>query len=195
LNSSRSQAFMDAFQAHQARYLEIAALGRLSDAESGQWNLLVGAEQDDYLEHKELLECISTHVVYIGPVGEAVAIKLALQQLMASVVSAFASSIALIRASGNDVERFMEFLRRSPINAPLFSEILPTLLNRDYDQQAMPSRNLEKDLKLFLEDADDLGLMIHHVESVRELLGFCLARGYQDMDYTALYELINPPRE
>ena len=195
LNTSRSQAFMDAFQAHQASFVEVAALGKRDQVKSAEWQLLVGAEQEDYENVKQLLSDLSGHVTYTGEVGSAATIKLALQQITASVFCAFSSSLSLIKESGGDIDVFMEFLRQSPAYAPMFDDTLNLLMNRDYAQSSMPGKHIEQDLKLFLEHADELGLTTHHVESVRELIGFCVARGMQDFDFEAVHDIINPPKE
>lgn len=195
LNASRSQAFMDAFQAHQANYIEVAAMGNRDQVQNGEWQLFVGAERADFENVEQLLGDLSDQVTYIGSVGEASAMKLALQQLSASVFCAFSSSLSLIKESGGDVEMFMNFLRQSPAYAPMFDKALNVLLDRQYDDKSMPSKHIEQDLKLFLEHAEELGLTTHHVESIRELIGFCVARGMKDVDYTVVHDIISPPKE
>lgn len=195
LNTSRSQAFMDAFQAHQSTYVEVAALGNRDQVQGGDWQLFVGAEKEDYDAVKELLSDLSKHVAYIGPVGAAVAIKLSLQQMTVSVLCAFSASISLVRESGGDVDLFMGFLRQSPVYAPMFDKALDILMNRDYAQSSKPGKHIEQDLKLFLEHAEELGLTTHHVESVRELVGLSVAKGMQEFDFEAVHDVINPPKE
>ena len=195
LNTSRSQAIMDAFHAHQAGYIEVAALGNLDEVLSGEWRLLVGSEEKEYQQVEKLLSDVSENVHYVGTVGDAAAIKLALQQLSASVFCAFSSSLSMVKESGVDVEVFMELLRSSPAYAPMFDQILPGLLSRDYSQSITPSKHIEKDLKLFLEQAEEIGLTTHQVESVKELISFSVSRGMQEMDFTAVHDVINPPKE
>ena len=195
VNPSRSQALMDAFQAHQATYVEVAAIGSVDDVANGNLQLLVGAEEQDYQQVSRLLNDISNRVNFIGDVGAAAALKLALQQMAASLFCAFSSSIGMIKEQGLDVDMFMDFLRASPFYTPLFDQKLPRILGRDYARSSLPGKHLERDLKLFLEEAEELGLNAHHVESIRELLALCVARGMHDMDYTAVHDVINPPKE
>lgn len=194
-NSSRSQALMDAFQAHQARYIEVAAIGSVDDVANGNLQLLVGSTEQEYQQVSGLLNDLSSRVAYIGAVGDAVATKLALQQMAATLVCAFSTSIGLVKEQGLDIDLFMDLLRVSPLYTPLFDQKLPRLLGRDYARSALPARNLERDLKLFLEQAEELGLNAHHVQGVKELIALVVARGMQDMDYTAVYDVINPPKE
>ncbi|WP_455365127.1 NAD(P)-dependent oxidoreductase [Kaarinaea lacus] len=195
VNPSRSQALMDAFQAHQASYIEVAAMGSVDDVANGNLQLLVGAAEGDYQRVSGLLQVLSNRVSFVGEVGNAVALKLAMQQMAATLFCAFSTSISMIKEQGLDVDMFLDFLRASPLYTPLFDQKLPRILGRDYARASLPARHLERDLKLFLEETEELGLNAHHVESIKELVGLCVARGMQDLDYTAVYDVINPPKE
>ncbi|MGD8558502.1 MAG: NAD(P)-dependent oxidoreductase [Gammaproteobacteria bacterium] len=195
VNPSRSQALMDAFQAHQARYVEVAALGSVADLANGHLQLLVGAEPDDFAPVASLLNDISSRVTVLEDVGKAVAIKQALQQMSATLFCAFAASVGLIREQGVEVDQFMDFLRASAMYTPLFDQKLPRMLSRDYSNASLPAKHLERELKLFLEEAEDLGINAHHVQSIRDLLSLCVARGMQDLDFTAVYDVLSPPGE
>ena len=195
VNPSRSQAIMDAFHAHQASYVEVAALGSVDDVAVGNLKLLVGASEEDFTQVRPLLEDLSEHVQYIGEVGNAVAMKLAMQQMTASLFCGFCSSISLIKGQGLSVDLFMDFLRSSPLYTPMFDQKLPRLLSRDYSHSSLPGKHLERELKLFLEEAEELGFNAHQVESIKELISLCVARGMHDMDFTAVYDVINPPKD
>ena len=195
VNTSRSQALMDAFQAHQASYVEVAAIGSVNDVANGNLQLLVGAAGPDFQRVSGLLHELSNRISFVGDVGNAVALKLAMQQMAATLFCAFSSSIGMIKEQGLDVDVFLDFLRASPLYTPLFDQKLPRILGRDYDRPSLPARHLERDLKLFLEETEELGLNVNHVESIKDLIGLCVARGMQDMDYTAVYDVINPPKD
>ena len=195
VNPSRSQAIFDAFSAHQARYVEVAALGSVNDVFHGNLKMLVACEQGDYQQVKPLLDDLSDHVTYFGDIGSAVAVKLAMQQLLASQFCAFSSSISLIMELGLNVDSFMEFVRQSPLYAPLFDQKLPRILGRDYSHPNLPGRHLEQDLKLFMEEAEETGLNSHNVASVLELINFSVARGAGEVDFTAVYDVLHPPKD
>lgn len=195
VNPSRSQALMDAFQAHQAGYIEVAAIGSVDDVANGNLQLLVGAGEEDYQRVSGLLRELSNRISFVGEVGNAVALKLTMQQMTATLFCAFATSVGMIKEQGLDIDVFLDFLRASPLYTPLFDQKLPRILGRDYTRAGLPARHLVRDLKLFLEEAEELGLNAHYVESIKELMGLCVARGMQDLDYTAVYDVINPPKE
>lgn len=195
MSLSRSQALMDAFHAHQADYVEVAGLGSVADMTAGHLHMLVGAEQSDYERVRSLLDDLSNRVTHVGEVGVAAAIKLALHQMSATLFCAFSASVGLIREQGLEVDQFMDFLRASPWYTPMFDQKLPRMLSRDYSGATLAGKHLERELKLFLEEAEDLGINAHHVQSIHELINLCVARGMRDLDFTAVNDVIDPPRE
>ena len=195
LNPSRSQAFMDAFLAHGANYVEVAIIGGIHELAAGHAILLVGAAPAHYEQLKPLLHSLCANVQYAGPVGHAVTLKLAYQNLYAAMLSGFATSLGVIRENLKDCEHFMDLLRASPLYAPFFDQKLSRLLNRDYEQAAQESRHLLSDLSLLLEETRDGNLYPHCVQSLHEALSFCQLKGSGEADASAIYDILHPPRQ
>jgi len=61
----------------------------------------------------------------MGEVGSAAAVKLALNQLIASLTAAFSLSLGFVQRQGTDVELFMQILRQSALYAPTFDKKFP----------------------------------------------------------------------
>ena len=55
-----------------------------------------------------------------GPVGKAASLKLALNQLIATEISAFALSLGLVQRAGVPIDTFMAILRESALFSPAF---------------------------------------------------------------------------
>jgi len=195
ISPSRSQALTDACEAHQAFYVEVAAMGSVNDIGALNLQLLIGATESDYLRVNDLLQDISTKVSLIGEVGQAAALKLALLQMSASLTAAFSASIGLIMEQGVDIDVFMNHLRGSTFYAALFDQKLPRLLARDYQNPNFPGRHLQRELALFLEQAELSGLNVNSVESIHDLLSLTGLKGLQDLDFSALHDVVYPPRE
>jgi len=195
MSPSRSQAFMDACEAHQACYIEVAAMGSVDDIEASNLQLLIGAAAPDYQRIKPLLQDISTKVSFIGDVGQAVALKLALLQLSASLTTAFSASISLVMEQGLDTDVFMNHLRGSSLYAALFDQKLPRLLARDYQKPNFSGRHLQRELALFLEQAEQNGLNVNSAQSINDLLCLTRAKGLQNQDFSALHDIVYPPRD
>ena len=195
ISPSRSQAVMDAADAHDSHYIEVAAMGSVADVNTGNLQLMVGASEENYARVETLLSVLSSRITYIGEVGDATTIKLALQQLSAAMFTAFSSSIGLVQEQGVSVDLFMDLLRTSPLYAAFYDQKLPRVLSRDYSQSSLPGRHLQRELQLFMEQAEELGINAHTVESIKEIISFSLGRGLSNADFTAIYDVINPPKE
>lgn len=175
-----------------ADYLEAPVLGSLSEARAGTLLVMVGATDEQFEKWESVWTALSRHPRLIGPVGRAAALKLALNQLIAAQMAAFSLSLGAVRQSGIDVDTFMAVLRESALFAPAFDKKLPRLLGRQYDNPNFSVAHLLKDLRLFVRLAAGLHLRSESADGVRILLESAIHGGLQDLDYSALYEAINP---
>lgn len=174
------------------RYLEAPVLGSITEAKAGTLLIMVGGTPENLAEWTPLLRVLGSDVRLIGPVGKAAVMKLALNQLIAAEMAAFALSLGLIREGGVDRDTFLEILRKSALYAPMFDKKLPRLAERQYAQPNFSTRHLLKDVDLCLAAAEQAGLSTDGLQGVRSLLTDTLARGLGEVDYSALYERVDP---
>ena len=174
------------------RYLEAPVLGSLTEAKAGTLLIMVGGTPENLAECTPLLQVLGSDVRLIGPAGKAAVMKLALNQLIAAEMAAFALSLGLIREGGVDRDTFMEILRKSALYAPMFDKKLPRLAKRQYAQPNFSTRHLLKDVDLCLTAAEQAGLSTNGLQGVRSLLTDTIARGLGEVDYSALYERVDP---
>jgi len=156
---------------------------------------MVGASEAQFARFEPLLRVFSEKPTLIGPVGQAAAMKLAFNQLIAGLTASFSLSLGLIQKEGVRVEQFMDMLRDSALFAPTFDKKLLRMLERDYENPNFPTRHLLKDTDLFLDAAAEHGLTAACLQGVRDTVAIALAKGLADKDYSALYEIIHPPQE
>jgi 3-hydroxyisobutyrate dehydrogenase-like beta-hydroxyacid dehydrogenase len=195
IGPSHSRALMDAAHAHGADYLEAPVLGSTPEAKKGSLLLMVGGSAEMYQRFLPLLQVFGENPIHVGGVGQAAAMKLAFNQLIASLTAAFSLSLGLIQEEGVRVELFMDMLRESALYAPTFDKKLLRLLERDYANPNFPTRHLLKDADLFLNAAAEHGLTAACLEGVRDTIAVTLAKGFADADYSAINEVIHPRRE
>lgn len=173
-------------------YLEAPVLGSIPEATAGKLLIMVGASKQQFDKWSTLLECFGSEPVLIGEVGKAAAVKLALNQLIASLTVGFASSLGLVQSLGVEAELFMKILRLSALYAPIFDKKLKLMLDRDYGIGNFPSKHLFKDVALFHSAAQSVNLETVGIEAIRRLLEITLEKGYGEGDYSALFEAVNP---
>ena len=174
-------------------YLEAPVLGSTPEASTGNLAVMVGGSEEQFERWRGLLQCFGSEPMIIGRVGKASALKLALNQLIASLTCGFALSLGLVKRHGIDVDLFMEILRQSALYAPTFDKKLKRMLDRDYANPNFPSKHLVKDLVLFRSEAQTVNLELSTTNGILRLLELSLEKGFADGDYSALFEAACPP--
>jgi 3-hydroxyisobutyrate dehydrogenase len=184
-----SVALAQAVTERGGHYLEAPVLGSRPEALAGQLQLMAGGPEALLREALPLLRDLAPEPRHLGPVGSAMAAKLALNQLIASLTHAFSLSLHLVQRQGVALEPFLELLRGSALYAPTFDKKLQRELDGDYGNPNFPTAHLRKDLGLFMEAAAASGLEGSGLAGLLELLQAATAAGLDELDYSALHAL------
>jgi 3-hydroxyisobutyrate dehydrogenase len=173
-------------------YLEAPVLGSIPEAKAGKLIVMVGATTEQFQTWLSVLQHFGSEPMLIGEVGTAAATKLALNQLIGSLTTAFASSLGFLLRQGVDPEAFMQILRESALYAPTFDKKLQRMLDRNFDNPNFPTKHLLKDMRLFTDEAQTAGLDVSGIAGVQTILERAIALSLADADYSALYSAVNP---
>ena len=169
-------------------YLEAPVLGSVPEARAGKLFVLAGGDPALYERCLPMLLALSETPQRIGDVGQAAALKLALNQLIAGLTATFCLSLGLVRKEGLDVEQFMTVVRGSALYAPTFDKKLDKYLAHDYASANFPLKHLLKDVRLMVDamGADDIDTGT--LQAIAAAAERGVAAGLADADYSALYE-------
>ncbi len=189
---SESKAIRDEVVAAGGEYLEAPVLGSIPEAQAGNLIVMVGGTATQFDQWQDVLQCFGPEPVLVGEVGAASALKLALNQLIGSLTSAFATSLSFVQRNGVDVAQFMEILRGSALYAPTFDKKLSRMVDHNYANPNFPTKHMLKDTTLFLQESTSLGLDTHIPEGVSQILTRAIDLGLADLDYSALFAAISP---
>lgn len=176
-------------------YLEAPVLGSIPEAQSGKLIVMVGGTEAQFERWQALLQNFGAEPLLIGEVGTASAIKLALNQLIASLSTAFALSLGFVERQGAEVDIFMQILRQSALYAPTFDKKLQRMRDRNYSNPNFPTKHLLKDTELFINEAQGERMNISSIEGVKKILEIAITSGFADADYSSLFSAIAPDRE
>jgi 3-hydroxyisobutyrate dehydrogenase len=174
------------------RYLEAPVLGSTPEAKAGTLLLMVGGAKPLFDELSPLLSELTDQPRYIGGVGAAATLKLALNQLLLGLVSSFGLSLAMVKAGGVPVDEFMAVVRQSSLRSPQFEKKLPRMLERDFSQPHFPLSHMLKDVELMQAEAGRLGLGDEALAGMRAAIERSISMGFGQLDYSALYNGIFP---
>ncbi len=184
-----SREITDKIQSQGGDYLEAPVLGSVPQAQSGTLQIMVGGTQAQFEQWSPILSHLGKPFL-VGEVGKAAALKLGLNQLIASLTGAFSLSLSFIEAEDVDVETFMSVLRESALYAPTFDKKLNRMSDNNYSNPNFSTKHLLKDTRLFLEEAKTEGLTVSSLQGMETILEAALELGLGDQDYSALFEVV-----
>ncbi|MGB3496134.1 MAG: NAD(P)-dependent oxidoreductase [Elainellaceae cyanobacterium] len=192
ISPEQSQAIRDEVVAAGGEYVEAPVLGSIPQANDGSLQIMVGATPEQFGRLQPVLQCLGSEPIHTGEVGTAAATKLAMNQLIGSLTTAFSLSLGLVQQAGIDIDKFMSILRQSALYAPTFDKKLQRMVERNFENPNFPAKHLLKDMRLFIETAEHHGIDASLVESVAALVQKAMNQGLADSDYSALYAAVNP---
>lgn len=169
------------------RYLEAPVLGSIPEAQSGELIIMAGGSEQLFETVRPVLACLGPEPRLVGDVGQASSLKLALNQLIASLTVAFATSLGFVRENRVNVDVFMDILRKSALYAPTFDKKLAKMMEHNYRNPNFPSEHLLKDIDLFAQEARELDTQL--LDVMRQLYGRAQAQ-HQREDYSCVYDAV-----
>jgi 3-hydroxyisobutyrate dehydrogenase len=169
-------------------YLEAPVLGSIPEAHSGQLLIMGGARPDTWEKALPLLQILGTNPTYIGDIGSAAALKLALNQMIGALTVGFAQSLSYLQKQQVDIDKFMAILRASALYAPTFDKKLNRMVERNYANPNFPTKHLTKDLQLFADSAAPMGQNLAAIQGIQTVLARAIATGWAEGDYAAILE-------
>lgn len=174
-----------------AKFIEAPVLGSIPQATAGELFILVGGDSALAEQMNPILKLMGNSITYFGEVGAASAAKLALNQLIVTLTSAFSMSLGYLLEKNVDVEKFLTILRGSALYAPTFDKKLNMMLNRNFENPNFPLKHLVKDVNLIAEDFNEAGIDASILRSIQGILKNSINIGDAEMDYSAIYNSIH----
>ena len=116
-------------------------------------------------------------------------------QLIASLTVGFTTSLALAQKNGVELDKMMGILRSSALYAPQFDKKMNMWQSREYGTANFPLKHLLKDVRLFATEARKSDIDDTLLNAMEKTIKDCVDRGYQDADYSAIYESVFDPKK
>jgi 3-hydroxyisobutyrate dehydrogenase len=192
ISPSQSRQIAARVSALGGRYLEAPVLGSLPEARNGSLIVMAGGDAALFAQLQPVLSVVGDSPRLIGEVGAASALKLAMNQLIAALTAGFSLSLAYARENSVDIGVFMDTVRASALYAPTYDKKLDKYLSRDFGAANFSTRHLLKDIRLFLNDADALGLDTGALEGIERITAQAVAGDLAGCDYSSIYQVIHP---
>ncbi len=175
-------------------YIEAPVLGSIPNVKNETVITFVGGTKEQFEKWKFLFESFGPKVEYFGETGKAAAVKLAFNQLIATLTASFSMSLGFVLENNIEVEHFMEVLRQSALYAPTFDKKLPRMLERNFENPNFPVKHLLKDVHLIYNDFAEKYIDVEILDAMKYILREALRLGDADSDYSAIYNAIHKKR-
>lgn len=176
----------------RGEYAEAPVLGSIPQIRNNELIVLFGGSRKVYDQLLSFFKGFASKVLFIGSIGQAAAMKLALNQLIVSETVAFSMSLGYLRNKNLDINIFMDILRGSALYAPTFDKKLQMMLDRDFNNPNFPLKHLLKDLDLILGEFAESNINTNSLKGIRKILIDSIQNGLSDKDYSALYNSVHP---
>lgn len=166
--------------------LEAMMLGTKAPAEQGKLTLLVSGPENLDSRVSPIFDAIAARVVRVGPsVGQASALKLAVNAWIAAITAATAQSIALTRGLGLDPALFLQAIQDTPVDSAYAHAKGAAMIERSF----APSFTVDgvvKDVGLMVAAADEAGVHDDLLSTVRSLFRRASEEGHGGEDMAAV---------
>jgi 3-hydroxyisobutyrate dehydrogenase len=171
----------------EVRLLDAPVTGSSPRAEDGTLTIMAGGHAEDFARAKPLLEAMGKLIVHVGELGQGEMLKLINNALGAANAAALAEALLLARATGVDLDAFVEVTSAgSGASAQMQMKSTPM---REHDYTTLfKTAHLLKDVRLCLEESQTAGVPFPSAAHARSLLVATMGRGHGEEDYAAMIE-------
>ena len=184
-----TEQFAHAVVAAGGQYVDAPVSGGEVGAREGTLTVFVGGEEAAVARAMPLLEILGGRITHLGPAGAGQAAKVVNQVIVGLTVQAVAEGLALAEASGLDPEQV-----RAALDGGFATSRILELHGRRMAERAFePGFRLRlhrKDLRLAQDSAAHRGLALPALETVAGQMDEAIARELQELDHSALFQLL-----
>lgn len=137
--------------------LDAPISGGSEGAERGTLSIMVGGEADQVRRAMPAFEAMGRTITHVGPVGAGQSAKLVNQILVVGTMLAVSEALLFAEAGGLDLEKTLDAVSGGAAGSWMLSNRGPQCIRRDW-RPGFTIDLQQKDLRLVLEAADELGV-------------------------------------
>ncbi len=175
------------FQKKACAFLDAPVAGSLPQAESAQLIYFVGGEKDSVERVRPVLNTLGSAVHYAGAVGNAMAIKLAVNALFSIQTAALGELITFMRHYGLESAQAVDILTATPVCSSAADALARAIVARKFGAM-FPIELVEKDLS-YLADSQRNQLDTPISKSAHSVFQTAVNRGYGADNITGVIQL------
>jgi 3-hydroxyisobutyrate dehydrogenase-like beta-hydroxyacid dehydrogenase len=171
-------------------FLDAPVSGSLTTLAAGQLSIMVGGDRAAFERVQPLLLDIGPKVTYLGAQGNALLMKMAINLSLVVQGMSFCESVAMAENAGIPREAAVDAVLKSVIASPMLQYRGPMILEGGMPETPFADAALQqKDQRLGLALARDLGTPLPFASLANEFLTVCRAAGLGDQEWIAVYDV------
>lgn len=171
------------------RFLEAPVSGSKKPAEDGTLVFLCGGDESLYHEAAPALQLMGKKSFYFKEVGQGAQMKLVINMIMGTMMTAFAEGLALGDKGGLDMADILEVLTQGAIDNPMFRLKGPQMAKSSFST-AFPLKHMQKDMRLALQLGDECGQALYTSGAANNSYIKAREQGGADEDFSAVLKAI-----
>jgi 3-hydroxyisobutyrate dehydrogenase-like beta-hydroxyacid dehydrogenase len=176
-----SVALAERVHATGASFLDCPVSGSPATLAAGEMSVMVGGDRAAFEHIVGVLRAIGPKVTYIGPNGQAILTKVAINLALVVSVTALAEGLSLVEKAGVDRAAVVDAVLKSVIASPVVGYRAPLLIE---DTGVFADVELQqKDLVLAQDLARRLGMAVPTCAATSEMLNAARSSRQADRDF------------
>jgi 3-hydroxyisobutyrate dehydrogenase/glyoxylate/succinic semialdehyde reductase len=190
VNPSFSREMAEHARALGIHFLDAPVTGSKGQAAHGKLVFWAGGEPDDLEKCQPFLECMGNRIFHAGKQGMGASLKMVMNQLLGTIMAAFAEGLVLGKSLGLPSEVLFEALLGGPAAPPFLAAKRGRIESGDFEEADFPLRWLQKDLHLASVSAYETGAPMPLTNVAKEIYRFAIRQGDGDKDFSAIYDYL-----
>jgi 3-hydroxyisobutyrate dehydrogenase-like beta-hydroxyacid dehydrogenase len=189
VDPATSLRIAEAVKAKGGRFLEAPVSGSKKPAEDGNLVFLCSGDESLYLDADPALQLMGKKSFYFKEVGQGAQMKLVINMIMGTMMTAFGEGLALGGKAGLNMADILDVLTQGAIDNPMFRLKGPQMAQNNFPT-AFPLKHMQKDMRLALQLGDEYGQPLFTAGAANNLYIKTREAGGADEDFSAVLKAI-----
>lgn len=173
-----------------ALFLEAPVAGSRKPAEDATLTIMTAGDRELYDSSLPILGVMGKKILFLGDTGKAARMKLTNNLVMCGALTALCEGLSLAENCGIDPAQLLEVLDSGAVANAMFRLKGPQISANKEFPVAFPLKHMQKDLRLALRLAEEVGQPLFATAIINELYKSAVAKGCGDEDFAAVSRVI-----
>ena len=176
-------------QALGADFVDAPVVKSKPAAISGDLGIYVGSTEELFEKVKPILSYMGSNIIYMGPNGNGLVMKICHNALVSQIQNGVNEMLKLAESNDIDIESFVKAISYGGGQNFYLDSKNRVIQEQDYTT-AFSIENMNKDLNICMELADEKGMKLPGVENAKSVYTRAMEMGFGKDDFSKTYEVV-----